>query len=66
MQVREVMTPQAECTRPDASLEEAARRMKELDVGSLPVCGDDDRLAGMIIDRSRRGRSSGKRAATCS
>lgn len=51
MQVREVMTPQAECTRPDASLQEAARRMKELDVGSLPVCGDDDRLAGMITDR---------------
>jgi CBS domain-containing protein len=25
--------------------------MKDLDVGTLPVCGDDDRLAGMITDR---------------
>jgi CBS domain-containing protein len=25
--------------------------MKELDVGTLPVCGDDDRLVGMVTDR---------------
>jgi CBS domain-containing protein len=25
--------------------------MRELGVGALPVCGDDDRLAGMVTDR---------------
>jgi CBS domain-containing protein len=50
MLIREVMTEDAECTRPDATLQEAARRMKELDVGSLPVC-ENDRLAGILTDR---------------
>jgi CBS domain-containing protein len=50
MLIREVMTEEAECTRPDATLQEAARRMKELDVGSLPVC-ENDRLAGIVTDR---------------
>jgi CBS domain-containing protein len=50
MRVSEVMTRGAECTRPDASVQEAARRMKELDVGSLPVC-DNDRLVGFVTDR---------------
>src|SRR5262249_58175531 len=28
-----------------------AAKMREMDVGALPVCGDDDRLAGMVTDR---------------
>jgi CBS domain-containing protein len=44
------MTRNAECTRPDATLQQAAERMKTLDVGSLPVC-DNDRLVGMLTDR---------------
>jgi CBS domain-containing protein len=51
MQVQDVMTKRAECVRPSASLQEAARKMKDLDVGLLPVCGDNDRLAGMLTDR---------------
>ena len=50
MQVNELMTRNAECIGPDATLHEAAVRMKALDVGSLPVC-DNDRLAGMLTDR---------------
>jgi len=50
MRINQVMTPGAECIRPDASLQSAAERMKMLDVGSLPVC-DNDRLVGMITDR---------------
>jgi CBS domain-containing protein len=50
MLVSEAMTRDAECTRPDATLQEAADRMNSLDVGSLPVC-DNDRLVGMITDR---------------
>jgi CBS domain-containing protein len=51
MKVKDVMTPGAECTQPTATVLEAAQRMRDLDVGVLPVCGDDDRLAGMITDR---------------
>ena len=50
MQVNEVMTRDAECTGPDATLKEAAERMKALDVGSLPVC-DSDQLVGVLTDR---------------
>jgi CBS domain-containing protein len=33
------------------SLTDAARRMAELNVGALPVCGQDNRLKGIITDR---------------
>jgi CBS domain-containing protein len=51
MQLKDIMTPNPECVRPDATLLEAARRMRDLDVGALPICGDNDRLAGVITDR---------------
>jgi len=51
------MTRNAECVRPDASVQEAAGRMKTLDVGSLPVC-DSDRLVGVITDRDIAVRSA--------
>jgi CBS domain-containing protein len=48
---REIMTPGAECVGVKDTLVDAARRMKEFDVGALPICGDDNRLKGMITDR---------------
>jgi CBS domain-containing protein len=45
------MTSEVECTQPSATIREAAQRMRDLDVGILPVCGENDRLAGMITDR---------------
>ena len=51
MQVNEVMTQGVECVRPKDSIAAAAQKMKDLDVGALPVCGDDDRLKGMVTDR---------------
>ncbi len=50
MQVREVMTRNPEVIRPDATIEEAARKMDELNVGPLPVC-EGERLVGMVTDR---------------
>jgi CBS domain-containing protein len=50
MKIREIMTSGARCISPDASLTKAASLMRELNVGSLPVC-ENDRLAGMITDR---------------
>jgi CBS domain-containing protein len=50
MQVKDVMTREVECVSPSTSLQEAAGKMKALDVGPLPVC-EGDRLVGMITDR---------------
>ncbi len=49
--VREIMTGSAECARTTDTLVDAAKKMRDLDVGALPICGDDDRLHGMITDR---------------
>jgi len=51
MQVGDVMTRGVECIRPSDSIATAAERMRDLDVGALPVCGENDRLAGMVTDR---------------
>ncbi len=51
MQVKDVMTQGVECVLPDQSIAEAAQRMRRLNVGALPVCGNNDRLVGMITDR---------------
>jgi CBS domain-containing protein len=48
---RDIMTEGAECARTTDTVQDAARKMKDLGVGALPICGEDDRLAGMITDR---------------
>ena len=49
--VREAMHEGCECIGENQTLLDAAKRMAELDVGALPICGDDDRLKGMLTDR---------------
>ena len=48
---RDIMTPDATCASADETVVDAARKMRDLGVGALPICGPDDRLAGMITDR---------------
>jgi CBS domain-containing protein len=48
---RDIMHSGAECIGEHQTLEFAAQRMRDLDVGALPICGDDDRLHGIITDR---------------
>lgn len=48
---REIMTGSAECVGENESVIAAAEKMARLDVGSLPICGEDDRLKGMLTDR---------------
>ncbi|WP_247040923.1 CBS domain-containing protein [Arthrobacter rhizosphaerae] len=48
---RDFMTPGAECIGEKETLEAAARKMKSLNVGALPICGEDQRLKGMVTDR---------------
>jgi len=48
--VRDVMTRGVETAAPDASIADVARRMRDLDVGSLPVT-EGNRLLGIVTDR---------------
>ena len=50
MFIGQIMTRHVECTRPDASLQEAATKMKQLEIGPLPV-REQNRLTGFITDR---------------
>jgi len=50
MQICDVMTKDVEVIRPGASMREAAEKMRDLNVGSLPVC-DGNKILGMISDR---------------
>jgi CBS domain-containing protein len=48
---RELMTEGAECVGENESLRTAAQKMRDLDVGALPICGDDNQLKGVVTDR---------------
>ena len=48
---RDVMTPGAECVGENDTVIDAAKRLAELDVGAMPICGEDNRLKGMLTDR---------------
>ena len=50
MKISEIMTSDPELIDPNASIREAAKRMKNEDIGALPV-GENDRLIGMVTDR---------------
>ncbi len=45
------MSQGVECVRENETLVDAARKMRDLDVGALPICGEDNRLKGMLTDR---------------
>jgi CBS domain-containing protein len=48
---RDIMTQDVECVQTTETLVDAARKMARLNVGALPICGEDDRLKGMLTDR---------------
>ena len=48
---RDVMTPNAECVGENETLLDAAKRMADRGYGSMPICGEDNRLKGMLTDR---------------
>ena len=50
MKLKEVMTPGVEVIAPEATLQQAAAKMRRLNIGPLPVC-DGDQLVGMLTDR---------------
>ena len=48
---RDIMTPDCQCIGENETALDAAKKLAELDIGSMPICGEDDRLKGMITDR---------------
>jgi len=49
--VREAMHEGCECINESETVLEAAKKMEQQDIGVLPICGNDDRLKGMLTDR---------------
>ena len=50
MKIGEAMTSQVDVIDPNTAVGDAARRMRDDNVGALPV-GENDRLIGMVTDR---------------
>jgi len=50
MKISEILTPNPQCISPETTLTSAAKKMKSLDVGMLPIC-ERDRLVGTVTDR---------------
>ena len=50
MRVSEAMTRNVRVANPEETISDAARTMRDIDAGVLPV-GENDRLVGMVTDR---------------
>ncbi|MEV0274751.1 MAG: CBS domain-containing protein [Hamadaea sp.] len=48
---RDIMHPGVECVPAHESLDRAAQMMRDMNVGSLPICGPDDKITGILTDR---------------
>jgi len=48
---RDIMSSDCTCIGENDSVLDAAKQLEQLNVGSLPICGEDDRLKGMLTDR---------------
>jgi CBS domain-containing protein len=48
---KEIMHTGVACVGEHETLTAAAQHMRDLDVGALPICGDDGHLHGMVTDR---------------
>ena len=64
---RDVMTPDAECIGENQTLLDAAKKMADRGYGAMPICGEDDRLKGMLTDRDIvvKALAQGKDPASC-
>ena len=48
---RDIMTGDAKCVGENDTLVDAAKQLAELNVGAMPICGEDNRLKGVLTDR---------------
>jgi CBS domain-containing protein len=45
------MSGGAECVGESETVAEAAKKLADMNVGAVPICGEDNRLKGMLTDR---------------
>ena len=66
MKIADLMTPSVDLVDPSMPIRDAAARMRDDDVGALPV-GENDRLVGMVTDRdiAVRGVASDRAPGDC-
>ncbi len=50
MLIKDIMTTSVRTIAPDATVQDAAKKMDDENVGALPVC-EGDRLVGLVTDR---------------
>ena len=50
MRIEEIMTTDVETCMPKSTLQEVASKMREINVGSIPIC-EEGRLVGIVTDR---------------
>ncbi|MCY7964415.1 CBS domain-containing protein [Bacillus inaquosorum] len=50
MKIRDIMTKNVECSEPTASMTELAKKMRDSNVGSIPIC-ENSTLQGIVSDR---------------
>lgn len=48
---RDLMTEGCQCAGESETIADAARKLADLNIGAMPICGDDDKLKGMLTDR---------------
>jgi CBS domain-containing protein len=48
---RDIMSSDADCVQETDSVLDAAKALADRDVGAMPICGEDNRLKGMLTDR---------------
>ena len=51
MKVRDLMTKDVTTANPNTPINEIARQMKSLDIGSIPVCDQENKAVGIVTDR---------------
>lgn len=51
MLVKDLMSNNICCVKEDTSLVQVARKMKQEDIGLVPVCNDKEEVLGLITDR---------------
>lgn len=61
MKVKEIMSKQVACVNSNDTIEKAAQLMKQYNVGSIPVCSQDN-VVGIVTDRDLALRSIAKSA----
>jgi CBS domain-containing protein len=64
---RDIMNAGAQCIGENQTLEDAAKMMRDMGVGGLPICGNDGKLHGILTDRDIvvKALATGKDLTTC-